>query len=96
MIFFFFFFTIRLSESPPALLFLFNCTFFSVSYALRAGPRALVFINIMGMIWDSIFGLEGTIICYHGNPNSGEDVGLGLCEPRKRWTKVVSRRDNYF
>lgn len=70
--------------------------FFSVSYALRAGPRALVFINIMGVIWDSIFVLEGTIICYHGNPNSGKDVGLGLCEPRKSWTGLFLIRTITF
>lgn len=32
--------------------FLVYCTFL-VPYALCAAPRALVFINIMGMIWDT-------------------------------------------
>lgn len=43
-----------------------------------------------------VFFLEGTIICYHGNSNSGKDVGLRLCEPQKIRTRVVSYQNNYF
>lgn len=97
------FFITHPSESPSALLSLFNCTF-SESLILSVQAHVLQLsailrerLRILSLEHNSIF-LEGTTICYHGNLYSGKDVGLRLCEPQKKkkiGTRVVSYRNNY-